>query len=151
MGMSFKKIVFLVAFLGILFGGLLANTQPTKAATIEELQALIAKLKAQILQLQQQLVEQQGQPVAFCYDFTTNLRFEDGGGQSVEKESDVRNLQIVLEKEGFAVSDQEKKGGSIFEESTASAVVGFQEKYKSEVLSPYGLAPRTGFVGRRTR
>jgi uncharacterized cupin superfamily protein len=38
-----------------------------------------------------------------------------------------------------------------FDESLASAVVAFQEKYKDEILAPWGLAHGTGFVGKATR
>ena len=34
---------------------------------------------------------------------------------------------------------------------TTSAVIRFQEKYVTEILSPYGLVRGTGFVGTTTR
>ncbi|MDO8473993.1 MAG: CARDB domain-containing protein [bacterium] len=141
--MSFKKLVFVIAFLGILAGGFFANAQPAQAATVEELMALIAQLKAQILQLQQQLTTTQGQPAAWCHTFNSNLRFGDNG-------SEVVALQTALAKDG--ASQWEFKGyDGIFDEMTASVVVGFQQKYASEILTPFGLKFGTGFVGKGTR
>ncbi|MDA1337388.1 MAG: peptidoglycan-binding domain-containing protein [bacterium] len=141
--MSFKKIVFLAVFLAV-FGGVFGvNIQPTKAATVEELQALIAQLTVQIAQLQQQLAEEQGQPSAWCHTFNISLRVGDQG-------EDARALRTALVKEGF--SGLEAMGGAYsFDENLASAVVGFQQKYKEEILGPYGLQFGTGFVGSTTR
>ncbi|MBI4034077.1 MAG: peptidoglycan-binding protein [Candidatus Brennerbacteria bacterium] len=85
----------------------------------------------------------------FCFDFNRNLKFGDGLNEL--EETNVRNLQTALEKEGFPVSDAEKKGGAVFQEATASAVVGFQEKYRAEILAPNGLPRGTGYVGPATR
>lgn len=141
--MSFKKIVFLIAFLGIFAGGFFVNAQPAQAATVEELMALIAQLKAQILQLQAQLATTQGQPAAWCHDFNTNIRMGDSGDET-------HALQLALLKQGiFGESDE--TGDKTFGEQTASAVVGFQQKYASEILAPFGLKFGTGFVGKGTR
>ena len=120
----------------------------SSAATVEELQAQIAALLKQLQLLQQQLNQQKG---GWCHDFNTNLRIGDGAGIDAGKSDEVNNLQIVLEKEGFSVDSSEKKGGSSFEEYTAAAVSGFQEKYRDEILTPAGLKAGTGFVGKATR
>jgi hypothetical protein len=112
-----------------------------KAATVEELWAQIIKLQEQIAQLQKQLAELQGKPAAWCHDFNVNLKIGDSGPE-------VEALQTALEKEGFDVS---KDPRGYFGEYTASAVVGFQEKYKDEILTPWGLTHGTGFVGKTTR
>jgi hypothetical protein len=112
-----------------------------KAVTAEELLKEIARLQALIAQLQKQLAELQAKPVTWCHDFNVNLKIGDSG-------SEVEALQTALEKEGFDVSKDPK---GYFGEYTASAVVGFQEKYKDEILSPWGLTHGTGFVGRTTR
>jgi hypothetical protein len=112
-----------------------------KAATAEEILKEIARLQALIVQLQKQLAELQGKPAAWCHDFNVNLRIGDSG-------LEVEALQTALEKEGFDVSKDPK---GYFGEYTASAVVGFQEKYKDEILIPWGLTHGTGFVGRTTR
>ena len=111
------------------------------ATTTTDLQAMIQSLMAQIQQLQTQLQQQQGsQPVAWCHTFKENLRITSYG-------SEVEALQTALRKDKFKLNDSAKDFG----ESTASAVVGFQEKYKEDVLSPNGLFYGTGFVGPSTR
>jgi len=76
---------------------------------------------------------------SFCYTFNNNLNIGSSG-------SDVANLTTVLSKEGLL---EEKN--SNFDESVASAVTGFQEKYRDEILTPVGLRHGTGFVGKATR
>jgi hypothetical protein len=112
-----------------------------KAVTAEELLKEIARLQALIAQLQKQLAELQGKPAAWCHDFNVNLKIGDSG-------LEVEALQTALEKEGFDVSKDPK---GYFGEYTASAVVGFQEKYKDEILTPLRLKHGTGFVGKATR
>ncbi|MEK7088633.1 MAG: peptidoglycan-binding protein [Patescibacteria group bacterium] len=121
------------------------------AAINADLQAQINALVAQIQQLQSQLAQQGGITQRWCYDFNQNLKFGDGGSGALAKEQDIVNLQTALEKEGFQIDDSEKKGGSVFDESTASAVSAFQEKYRSEILTSYRLKYPTGFVGKATR
>lgn len=146
-----RKIFIAVSFLvaaGFMFN---FSTPTAKAMTTAEIQALIQSLQQQILQLQKQLAEKTEEPAAWCHDFNKNLKFGDGTGEAAAKEDEVRNLQVALEKDGFEVNDDEQKGGASFEESTASAVVGFQQKYKDEVLTPWGLKNGTGYVGKSTR
>lgn len=76
----------------------------------------------------------------WCHDFKVDLKF---GNRSREVEA----LQIALEKEGFNVRDPR----GYFGERTASAVVGFQEKYADDILAPWDLKHGTGFVGLTTR
>lgn len=57
-------------------------------------------------------------------------------------------LQTALEKEGISIG-RDKKG--YFGVDTALAVKRFQEKYYSEILTPFGLSHGTGFVGKLTR
>jgi len=146
--MNFKKIVFAVSFLAI-FGFMFSFSTPSvKAMTITELQALIQNLQQQIAQLQQQLTEAEGESAVWCHDFNTNLRYGDSGDE-------IDALWTALTKSGFSESlsyDHEGMGQpSRFGEYTAAAVVAFQEKYKSEILTPYYLKNGTGFVGKTTR
>ena len=136
--MSLKKIFLCLMFLGVFsFGILFSNTQ-AKALTIAELQTQIAQLTAQIAALQQQLQQQQG---GWCYAFNTNLKIGDTG-------DDVTALQTGLKNAGFDIGDDTS---GTFGEGTASAVVGLQEKYASEVLTPVRLVHGNGFVGKLTR
>jgi hypothetical protein len=107
--------------------------------TVEQLKAMIQQLQVQIAQLYEQLNRAQGQSQSWCYNFNKDLRIGESG-------SDVRALQTALQKEGFSI----QISGN-FDEITASAVVGFQEKYSSEILKPFGLSRGTGFVGKSTR
>ena len=61
--------------------------------------------------------------------------------------SEVRKLQEFLkEKEGF----ENLKNTGIFGKQTHQAVVEFQEKYASDVLSPWGITKGTGWVYQTT-
>lgn len=111
----------------------------SSAATVEELQAQIAALLAQIQQLQAQLAQLQGQAPVWCHDFNVNLSIGH------EADSELGALWTALVKEGFSVQ------AGKFDETTASAVSGFQQKYTSEILTPWGLQYGTGFVGKTTR
>lgn len=82
-------------------------------------------------------------PKEWCHTFGSNLSLGNRG-------EEVAFLQKVLEKEGFDISVDEKEK-QFFGESTAAAVSGFQEKYRSEILEPLGLKYPTGFVGKSTR
>jgi hypothetical protein len=98
-------------------------------------------LQAQITQIRQQLTElQKVQPEVWCHDFNVNLKIGDSG-------SKVRALQTALEKEGF----YERTITGYLDEHTVSAVVGFQEKYKEDILTPWRLTHGTGYVGSTTR
>ncbi|OGZ54375.1 MAG: hypothetical protein A3B25_01780 [Candidatus Ryanbacteria bacterium RIFCSPLOWO2_01_FULL_48_26] len=113
---------------------------------VAQLQAQIAALLAQVQQLQAQLGAQQGQtPAVFCHNWTNNLRVGDRGNA-------VDALVTALVREGFIPNpSNERIYGEDFNEQVASAVVGFQEKYASEILTPNGLSHGTGYVGASTR
>ncbi len=133
-----KKIVFFVSLL-IIFGCLFNFNSPTaKAMTVDEMIALIQKLQQQIADLQKQLAQAQGTQTVWCHDFNKNL----SAGVSSEE---VASLHTVLEKEGFDIFDEEKANKE-FDESTASAISGLQQKYASEILTPLGLKYGTGIL-----
>ncbi|MEI6843341.1 MAG: DUF2341 domain-containing protein [bacterium] len=68
---------------------------------------------------------------------------------------DVRQLQIFLNSKGFSVSatgnGSPGKETEFFGPLTKQAVIKFQEKYASEILTPQGLTKGTGYVGKATR
>jgi hypothetical protein len=142
---KFKKIVFIVSFVAVC--GLFFNfSVPTaNAITADEIRAQIAELMAQISELQKQLIEANG-GAQWCHDFNRNLKYGNAGAE-------VRALQIALDKQEFAPipHKQGDKNYGNFEEYTASAVVGFQQKYKQDILVPWGLEYGTGYVGSTTR
>jgi peptidoglycan hydrolase-like protein with peptidoglycan-binding domain len=75
----------------------------------------------------------------FCYNFSTNLRIGNSG-------SAVTALQTALQKDGESVVVN-----GTFDDQTASAVTGFQQKYASDILTPNGLQYGTGYAGPSTR
>lgn len=81
--------------------------------------------------------------ISRCHNFNVNLKLENIG-------TEIDALQTALTAEGFNVSDDEKLRDS-FGESTASAVSGFQKKYKDEILTPRGFKYGTGYVDSATR
>ncbi len=124
-------------------------------ATSAEIQAQIQSIMAQIQALQQQLAQlqaQEGRGTAWCHTFNTNLRIGDYG-------EEVKALNTALLKEGVGTPFLTTEGqppslisdDGVFIENTASAVTGFQEKYRDEILTPLGLKFGTGFVGKSTR
>jgi len=141
--MNMKKYYFIIVALLITL--VLPNV--SSAQTAEELQARINALITQIQSLQSQLTQVQSpQSTVWCYNFNANLKVGDTG-------SEVRNLITALKKEGFEIDDSERgdSANATFDESTASAISGFQQKYIDEILKPVGLKYGTGFAGKSTR
>lgn len=133
--------------LTLVFGGAVA---PAQAQTVEELTAQINSLLAMITSLQAQLTTIGGGTVSgVSYSFTTNLSQGDSG-------ADVLNLQKVLNMSAdtqVAVTGVGSAGleTEYFGSLTKTAVIKFQNKYASEILTPVGLTAGTGYVGPSTR
>ena len=107
----------------------------TSAATIEELQAMIASLSAQLAALSGTPAQSTG------YTFNTNLTLGSKG-------TDVMNLQKVLNMSADTKLAGTGAGSpgletSYFGPATRAAVVKFQVKY--------GITPSVGYVGAITR
>ena len=104
----------------------------------ERIKILLDKIN----QLKQQLSEMRGEKTSvWSHNFIQKLKYGDKGAEVVA-------LQTALKKQGFTEAGKDAPGE--FGRFTASAVVGFQEKYAKEILSQYGLAHGTGFVGPST-
>ncbi|MDD5145096.1 MAG: peptidoglycan-binding domain-containing protein [Candidatus Pacebacteria bacterium] len=127
-----------------------------QATTIAELEALIASLTQQLSQATALLSGLQSgsggsATVTGCTitSFTNNLKVGSSG-------QDVKCLQIILNSDAstqVAASGVGSSGNetTYFGPLTKSAVIKFQEKYASEVLTPVGLTKGTGYVGSSTR
>ena len=141
-----KKTIVLAVLLVSLVLASSVWAQDVGSMTIEELRAEIVRLTALI----NQLTGRNNSNLCRGYTFARNLTVGAHG-------DDVRNLDKILIKEGISnpldlegqatfISDD-----GMFIEKTASAVVELQEKYRSEILTPNGLARGTGYVGLSTR
>lgn len=106
---------------------------------IAEIEALLNQLKSQ-LSLFNQPESEESQ--ISCAKLEQNLSY----GLKDEK---VRCLQEFLKNQGAGIYPEGLVTG-YFGALTRTAVVRFQEKYASEILSPLGLFRGTGFVGQNT-
>lgn len=82
-----------------------------------------------------------------CMDFGMNLRF-GANVNDLNTKLEVLKLQQALGKEGFNIQSSEL---GMYGDSTRQAVKAFQEKYKSDVLAPFGLSNGSGYAGAVTR
>lgn len=145
-----KKI--LVGVVTIAFAATIAS--PASAATVEELQAQISALLAQISALQSQIgtasggTTQTGTGACAGVTFSRTLKLGMSG-------NDVKCLQTILNQAAdtqIAVTGAGSPGAETlyFGNLTRTAVIKFQQKYASEVLTPIGLTAGTGLVGAKT-
>jgi hypothetical protein len=113
----------------------------TDQALIQQLLAKIDFLKAEIAKLQSQggIVVPQN-----CSQLSTDLYF------GIQNNSDVKCLQEFLKNQGADIYPEGFVTGN-FANLTQQAVIRFQEKYASEILTPIGISRGTGYVGERTR
>ncbi|MCL5733639.1 MAG: peptidoglycan-binding protein, partial [Patescibacteria group bacterium] len=77
--------------------------------------------------------------ISWCHAFNTNIGMGATGPE-------VSALETALNKEGLGNFTE-----STYDDALASAVSGFQEKYRSDILTPNGLQYGTGYVGPSTR
>ncbi len=116
-----------------------ASAQNTTDAQLQEqVQFLLAEIRS----LEQQVAATQSgstTTLTWCHAFNTNLEIGSTG-------TEVTALQQALAKDGETVGVS-----GTFDEQTAFAVTGFQQKYASQVLAPSGLQNGTGYVGKATR
>ena len=138
-----------------LSSGQVAETvsKPISQMNNAELQAEIVRITALIVQLQSQLAgtisggtQITGIPSSFT--FKTTLK----SGMVLPE---VKYLQLVLNSNSDTKVANSGVGSSgnetnIFGALTKAAVIKFQNKYASEILTPLGLAQGTGIVGKAT-
>jgi hypothetical protein len=130
-----------------------APTKPISQMTVSELKAKIAELMAQLQVLIVELAKLKGGTaivgVPSTFSFTNNL-------QLAMASNDVKYLQIVLNSSSdtqVAAAGVGSLGNetTYFGALTKAAVIKFQNKYSSTVLTPVGLTSGTGYVGPSTR
>jgi len=132
-----KKLTTLAVILPLLGALLLPGI--SSAQSVDALQAQLNSLLAQVQQLEAQLAQAQGGSAQWCHAFNTNLSINMSG-------SEVNALQTALQKDGESVTVN-----GTFDDQTAAAVTGFQEKYAAQILTPNGLLNGTGYAGVSTR
>ncbi len=139
--MKLKTFLFVLLSAVVLLSaaGSSALTDQERADLIAQIQQQLAVLQAQLMQL----LSQQADSGAWCHNFNQNLLQGATG-------SEVHNLHLALAAQGFNVSSTDLQNQS-FGTSTKAAVILFQEKYRSDILTPYGLTRGTGNVYQATR
>ncbi len=129
------------------------TVKPVSEMTAEEIKAKIAEITSAIKKLQALLAQMEAKPaiegIPASFTFKRNLKFGDVS-------TDVRYLQIVLNSASdtrLALSGVGSPGHETkyLGPLTKAAVIRFQQKYASEILTPWGLTRGTGFVGKTTR
>lgn len=127
-------------------------------AQTADMQVVISQIWAQVVQLQAQVYQQKNitqsiapsvtpsatpNPIVWCYTFNAN--FDKG----LQKSPEVTALKIAMEKEGLYTSFSNYLGD--YDATLEKAVIAFQEKYASEILTPNNLKRGSGYVGIATR
>jgi len=136
-----------------IMGGPATAVTTISGMTIAEMQAKIVEILAQIKVLQAQLAALIGGTVVTGVpaDFSFDSALELGDSKDA-----VQYLQIVLNSDADTQLTASGVGSSgnetvFFGSLTKAAVIKFQNKYASEVLTPWNLTKGTGFVGSTTR
>ena len=141
---NMKKFILAV----ILLVALLCSGLTVKAMTESEYLSSVAQIKKKIAELTLQLTnirDQYAADEAWCHTFNNDLR---AGNEDTDTSGEITFLQMALVKEGFSIKGDVQ---GVFGKGTTSAVVSFQNKYASEVLTPFKLRRGTGYVGKSTR
>jgi peptidoglycan hydrolase-like protein with peptidoglycan-binding domain len=115
-----------------------------KSSSASGEQDLISQLLERIAILKQEIAKLLGQKSGSCSQLDSNLYSGIGNNK------DVKCLQEFLKNQGSDIYPEGYVTGN-FAGLTMQAVIRFQEKYKSEILTPLGLQNGTGYVGPSTR
>jgi hypothetical protein len=114
---------------------------------ISEIEQLLSQLKNQLAIIgstEKENEEQQEQQHVSCQSFKEDLFY------GIRNDDRVICLQEFLKYQGSEIYPEGIVSGN-FLSLTKAAVIRFQEKYTSEILSPFELERGTGFVGEKTR
>lgn len=129
------------------------TTTTVSTMTITQLKAKIAEVITALIQLINELITNLqaqlqaaltggSQTAALSGVLNVNLKYGDSG-------DDVKLLQTWLAKDATIYPEAIISGN--FGTATRAAVIRFQEKYTSEILTPAGLTKGNGLVGSLTR
>ncbi len=136
-----KVIFILLLFLSLPLEAGALSERETLVLRIKELQA-----KIEILQKELQLIRQTEETLFY---FEGRMELGDRG-------QEVRRLQQLLNRESETRVGETGPGSpgnetDYFGPLTQKAVIRFQEKYRQEILTPWGFNSGTGIVGATTR
>ncbi len=149
----FRKRIFLLLGVGALLLPLATQAAQLTSAQVNAIIGLLQSFGADagvIANVQSALTggTAAGGGTQWCHTFDKNIGV---GSRGIE----VSALTQALSRSGGPQAYGNDERGSVddifFNEGFASAVTGFQEKYKSEILTPNGLSHGTGYVGPSTR
>lgn len=145
--MTKKSLITKAAGLAVAAGLALGTAIPAQAATIEELQALIAQLQAQIASLTGGTTNT---GMSCNQVFTQNMTVGSTGTQVMDLQK-VLNMSVDTQIATGASAGAPGYETSYFGPATRAAVIKFQNKYAADILAPVGLVSGTGYVGPSTR
>jgi hypothetical protein len=118
---------------------LLPGMSRAQTQSVVSMQTELQQLLAEVSSFESQIAAQGGSTASWCYTFNANLSIGMSG-------SAITALQTALQKNGETVT-----ANGTFDDQTAAAVSGFQDKYASTILTPNGLTNPTGYAGKSTR
>ena len=130
------------------------ETPTTTTMTIPEMKVEIARLLTLVQELQVRLAQLTGAPLPTVS--TCSITKFDRTLKKGMSGDDVKCLQIILNSDSSTQVAPTGVGSpgnetNYFGSLTNAAAIKFQEKYTSEVLSPWGLTNGTGLIGSTTR
>jgi len=119
------------------------NNSSENQQQIEQLKQQIKAIKQRIAALRARIQQILTSKMEQCGEFEENLYV------GTSNSDQVRCLQNFLKNQGVDIYPQGLVTG-YFGSLTKQAVIRFQEKYKVDILNPWGLKKGTGFVGETT-
>jgi hypothetical protein len=143
-----KQLTSVLVAAALIIGFAFAFAAPAKADTISDLQAQIATLMAQISGLKGGSTTTSS---SACFTFTRNHKNGDKGGEVMEIQKFLNSSSDTQVSAAGAGSPGNET--STFGPATKKAVIKFQEKYASDILSPVGLTKGNGnwYAGTRAK
>ncbi|MFH1582629.1 MAG: peptidoglycan-binding domain-containing protein [bacterium] len=148
-----KKIIATVTLVAC--ATLMVGPGSVKAATMAELEALVASLTQQLANAVALLSQLQGGSTGGTVTGCTITSFDRSLKVGMSGD-DVKCLQIILNSDAATQLTASGVGSAgsetnYFGPLTKAAAIKFQENYASEILTPLGLSSGTGYVGSSTR